>query len=93
MALHFKDAELDRMVRSLARRRQLSLTDAVKFAVRRVQGEPDAIPLDLAKAIDGMLFALAPLKEQMNRNGLKSRIEILEHGESPHARGNSDPMG
>lgn len=93
MVLHFKDTELDNLVRTLAYERRLSLTDAVKFAVRRALGEPDAVPPGLARAVDDMLFALAPFKEQMNRNGIKSRIEILGQGESPYAGGNSDPMG
>lgn len=90
MTLHFKDPELDRLVRALARKRYLSLTDAVKFAVRRALGEPDAIPLDLAKAVDDMLDALAPLKERMIQSRLQGRTLTINQEGLHHERRSSD---
>lgn len=42
MALHIRDAEVDRLVRNLAEIRNVSLTDAIKVAVRN---ELDRTPL------------------------------------------------
>lgn len=86
MVLHFKDTELDNLVRTLAYERRLSLTDAVKFAVRRALGEPDAVPPSLARAVDDMLFALAPFKEQMTRSGLRSQMARVNEGANQYIR-------
>lgn len=40
MALHIRDPEVDRLVRDLAEARRLSLTDAVKVAVRNELKRP-----------------------------------------------------
>jgi antitoxin VapB len=46
MPFHIRDAETDELVRELARRRQIGLTEAVKLAVRNeLRREDDAAPL------------------------------------------------
>ena len=40
MALHIRDPEVDRLVRDLAAARRLSLTDAIKVAVRNELRRP-----------------------------------------------------
>jgi antitoxin VapB len=46
MAFHIRDKETDGMVRTLAQRHGIGLTEAVKLAVRHeLQREDDAIPL------------------------------------------------
>lgn len=40
MALHIRDEEVDRLVRDLAAQRKLSLTDAIKVAVRNELKRP-----------------------------------------------------
>ncbi len=46
MPFHVRDAETDTLVRKLARRRQIGLTEAVKLAVRNeLQREDQAIPM------------------------------------------------
>lgn len=40
MALHIRDPEVDRLVRDLAEARRLSLTDAIKVAVRNELKRP-----------------------------------------------------
>ena len=40
MALHIRDADADRLVRDLAASRQISLTDAIKLAVRNELDRP-----------------------------------------------------
>jgi antitoxin VapB len=48
MAFHVRDAETDALVRELAAKHKIGLTDAVKMAVRsQLQREQDAIPLRL----------------------------------------------
>lgn len=86
MVLHFKDPELDNLVRTLAYEKRLSLTDAMKFAVRRALGEPDAVPPGLARAVDDMLLALAPFKEQMTRAGMKSQMANVNEGGNRYVR-------
>jgi len=46
MPFHIRDAEADELVRELARRRQIGLTEAVKLAVRNeLRREDEAVPL------------------------------------------------
>ncbi|MGF6230620.1 antitoxin VapB [Inquilinus ginsengisoli] len=46
MPFHTRDAETDELVRELARRRQIGLTEAVKLAVRNeLCREDEAVPL------------------------------------------------
>jgi len=46
MPFHIRDAEADGLVRELARRRQIGLTEAVKLAVRNeLRREDEAVPL------------------------------------------------
>ncbi|CAN5134410.1 type II toxin-antitoxin system VapB family antitoxin [soil metagenome] len=46
MAFHIRDMEADRLVRTLAQRHKIGLTEAVKLAVRHeLAREDDAIPL------------------------------------------------
>jgi antitoxin VapB len=46
MAFHVRDLETDTLVRELARKRRIGLTEAVKLAVRHeLQREAEAIPL------------------------------------------------
>jgi antitoxin VapB len=46
MALHIRDSETDALVRELARKKGLGLTQAVKLAVREeLTRESDAVPL------------------------------------------------
>jgi antitoxin VapB len=46
MAFHVRDLETDALVRELARKRGIGLTEAVKMAVRNeLQREKDAVPL------------------------------------------------
>lgn len=56
MALHIRDREADRLVRDLAKAKQVSLTDAVKLAVRN---ELDRTPLiDRVRAIQARVAAM-----------------------------------
>ena len=46
MAFHVRDRETDMLVRELARRRRIGLTEAVRMAVRHeLQREAEAVPL------------------------------------------------
>jgi antitoxin VapB len=46
MAFHIRDAETDQLVRSLAKREGIGLTEAVKLAVReKLEREERAVPL------------------------------------------------
>lgn len=46
MPFHIRDAEADELVRELARRRRIGLTEAVKLAVRNeLRREDEAVPL------------------------------------------------
>lgn len=46
MAFHVRDRETDSLVRMLARRRNIGLTEAVRLAVRHeLQREDEAVPL------------------------------------------------
>jgi antitoxin VapB len=48
MAFHVRDIETDALVRELATRRKIGLTEAVRIAVRNeLQREQEAIPLRL----------------------------------------------
>jgi antitoxin VapB len=46
MASHVRDAETDKLVRELARKHAIGLTEAVRLAVQtQIEGETEAIPL------------------------------------------------
>jgi antitoxin VapB len=58
MPFHIRDVEADELVRELARRRQIGLTEAVKLAVRNeLRREDEAVPLQerIAKLRDEVL--------------------------------------
>ena len=44
MALHIRDAETDRLVRALAARKRIPLTEAIKLAVRNELSREAAVP-------------------------------------------------
>lgn len=57
MALHIRDAETDRLVRALAARKRIPLTEAIKLAVRN--------ELDRGAAVPSLWERLRPLHERV----------------------------
>lgn len=69
MAFHVRDPETDRLVRELARRRGIGLTEAIKLAARRELERDDQIT---EASLDQRLKALYARWDAMPRSGLEA---------------------
>lgn len=87
MVIHIKDDETDRLVRELARSRGITITEAIKQAIRE-RLEADRLKADATK-FDAVLKRLQPIFSRLDRlprNGIRTDKTFFDEiwGEADH---------
>ena len=87
MALNIKDRETEEAVRLLARRRGISLTEAVRHAVRSELDKDELSEEEKARRAAG---GMGGVGELFNKNDIKAAQESLTREEDAHLLGHDE---